>query len=99
MIFADAATPAAGPHASGSPEHRIHRLHFNGTDVLTWVVHRHPTIASLLGVAVIGARLRRPRRSGPTDALELLTILGVLMVTQGLIGSVQYELRLPREIV
>ncbi len=31
--------------------------------------------------------------------IEPLTVLGVLMAAQGLIGSVQYELRLPSDMV
>jgi heme a synthase len=33
------------------------------------------------------------------DALEPLTVLGILLAAQGLIGSVQYELRLPTDMV
>ena len=38
-----------------------------------------------------------PRRA--QDALEPLTVLGVLLAAQGLVGSVQYELRLPTDMV
>ncbi len=98
-IFAGTAATAAGPHAGGSPGQRIHRLHFKGADTLMWVVHRHATIAALFGVAVIGVWLLRRHRGASQDALEPLTVLGVLLAAQGLIGSVQYELRLPTDIV
>jgi cytochrome c oxidase assembly protein subunit 15 len=98
-IFAGTAATAAGPHAGGSPGQRIHRLHFKGTDTLQWVVHEHATIAALFGVAVIGVWLLRRRRGVGQDALEPLTVLGVLLAGQGLIGSVQYELKLPTDIV
>src|SRR2546421_161649 len=61
-IFAGTAATAAGPHAGGSPGQRIHRLHFEGTGTLNWVVHRHATIAALFGLAVIGAWFLRRRR-------------------------------------
>lgn len=97
-IFAGTAATAAGPHSGGVSGQRVHRLTFKGTDTLTWVVHRHATIAALLGVAVIGVWLLA-RRRGPDRVIEPLTILGVLMAAQGLIGSVQYELRLPSDMV
>ena len=98
-IFAGTAATAAGPHAGGSPGQRIHRLHFKGQDTLTWVVHRHATIAAVFGVAVIAVWLLRRRRGATQDALEPLTVLGLLMAAQGLVGSVQYELKLPTDIV
>ncbi len=98
-IFAGTAATAAGPHAGGSPGQRIHRLHFKGNDTLMWVVHRHATIAALFGVAVIGVWLLRRHRGASQDVLEPVTVLGILLAAQGLIGSVQYELRLPTDIV
>ncbi len=98
-IFAGTATTAAGPHAGGSPGQRIHRLHFKGGDTLTWVVHRHATIAAVFGVAVIAVWFLRRRRGASADALEPLTVLGVLIAAQGLVGSVQYELKLPSDMV
>jgi cytochrome c oxidase assembly protein subunit 15 len=98
-IFAGTATTAAGPHAGGSPGQRIHRLHFKGEDTLTWLVHRHATIAALFGIAVIGVWLLRRRRGASEDALEPLMVLGILLAAQGLVGSVQYELKLPSDMV
>jgi cytochrome c oxidase assembly protein subunit 15 len=98
-IFAGTAATAAGPHAGGSPGQRIHRLHFKGADTLMWLVHRHATIAAVFGLAVIGAWLLRRRRGASQDALEPLTVLGILLAAQGLVGSVQYELKLPSDMV
>ncbi|MGI8506342.1 MAG: hypothetical protein ACR2MK_05970, partial [Solirubrobacteraceae bacterium] len=89
----------AGPHAGGSPGQRIHRLHFDGAGTLMWVIHRHATIAALFGVAVLAVWLLRRHRGAGDDALEPLTVLGVLVAAQGLVGSVQYELRLPSDMV
>jgi len=98
-IFAGTAATAAGPHAGGSPGQRIHRLHFKGADTLTWVVNQHATIAAVLGVAVIAVWLLRRHRGAGEGALEPLTVLGVLVAAQGLVGSVQYELHLPTDMV
>jgi cytochrome c oxidase assembly protein subunit 15 len=98
-IFAGTAATAAGPHAGGSPGQRIHRLHFKGADTLMWIIHRHATIAAVFGVAVIAVWLLRRRRGASVDALEPVTVLGVLVAAQGLVGSVQYELKLPSDMV
>jgi cytochrome c oxidase assembly protein subunit 15 len=98
-IFAGTATTAAGPHSGGFSGQVVHRLHFKGADTLSWTVHQHATIAALFGVAVIGVWLLQRRRGASQRTLEPLTVLGVLMAAQGLVGSVQYELRLPSEMV
>jgi heme A synthase len=63
------------------------------------VIHRHATIAALFGVAVIAVWLLRRHRGASQEALEPLMVLGVLLAAQGLVGSVQYELKLPTDIV
>ncbi len=98
-IFAGTAATAAGPHAGGSPGQKIHRLTFEGADTLMWVIHRHATVAAVFGVAVIGVWFLMRHRGADDKALEPLTILGVLLAAQGLVGSVQYELHLPTDMV
>jgi cytochrome c oxidase assembly protein subunit 15 len=98
-IFAGTAATAAGPHSGGVSGQHVHRLHFKGADTLTWVVHRHATIAALFGIAVIAVWLFHRRRGASEQVLEPLTALGVLLAAQGLVGSVQYELKLPTDIV
>jgi cytochrome c oxidase assembly protein subunit 15 len=99
-IFAGTAATAAGPHSGGLSDQRIHRLHFKGADTLMWIVHRHATIAAVFGVAVIGVWYLHRRRGAASERLmEPLTVLGVLLAAQGLVGSVQYELHLPADMV
>ena len=98
-IFAGTAATAAGPHAGGSPGQRIHRLHFKGAATLTWVIHRHATLAAVLGIAVIAVWFLYRRRGGSEGVIESLTLLGILIAAQGLVGSVQYELHLPSDMV
>jgi cytochrome c oxidase assembly protein subunit 15 len=98
-IFAGTAATAAGPHSGGVTGQHVHRLHFKGADTLSWVVHRHATIAAIFGIAVVAVWLLR-RRQGVTERdLEPLTVLGLLVAAQGLVGSVQYELALPADMV
>jgi cytochrome c oxidase assembly protein subunit 15 len=98
-IFAGTAATAAGPHSGGFTGQVVHRLHFKGADTLTWTIHQHATIAALFGVAVIAVWLLERRRDPSARTLEPLTVLGVLLAAQGLVGSVQYELKLPSEMV
>jgi cytochrome c oxidase assembly protein subunit 15 len=98
-IFAGTVASAAGPHGGGFTGQVVHRLHFKGADTLTWAVHQHAAIGALFGVCVIGVWFLRRRRGATGDALEPLTLLGVLLAAQGLVGSVQYELHLPSDMV
>ena len=98
-IIAGSFTSAAGPHGGGFHGQHVTRLTFKGAGTLTWLVHQHATIAVIFGLAVIGVWFLRRRRGSGSQELEPLTVLGVLLAAQGLVGSVQYELKLPAEIV
>jgi heme a synthase len=98
-IFAGTAATAAGPHSGGFTGQVVHRLHFKGADTLMWTIHQHATIAAIFGVLVIGVWFLERRRGASAGQLEPLTVLGVLLAAQGLVGSVQYELKLPSEMV
>jgi cytochrome c oxidase assembly protein subunit 15 len=98
-IFAGTAATAAGPHSGGFTGQVVHRLHFKGAGTLDWTIHQHATIAAIFGVAVIGVWFLQRHRGASSQDLEPLTVLGVLLAAQGLVGSVQYELKLPSEMV
>jgi cytochrome c oxidase assembly protein subunit 15 len=98
-IFAGTAATAAGPHSGGIKGQHVHRLHFKGANTLSWTIHQHATIAAVFGVCVIGVWLLLRRRRASERMLEPVTVLGVLLAAQGLVGSAQYELALPAEMV
>jgi cytochrome c oxidase assembly protein subunit 15 len=99
-LFAGTAATAAGPHSGGNLGQHIKRLTIEGPDTLQWAVHQHATIAAVFGVATILVwLLKRKRTGGVLDPLEPLTVLAILLAAQGLVGSVQYELKLPGEMV
>ena len=98
-LFAGTVATAAGPHSGGHVGQHIRRLTFKGSDTLVWAVHQHATVAVLFGLAVIAAWLLKRRQFGSLDPTEPLTVLGILVAAQGLVGSVQYELRLPAQMV
>lgn len=99
VLFAGTVATASGPHAGGEGDQLIHRFHFKGASTLTWVIHRHAVLATTLGLLVILAWFMARRRGGSVQLVETLTVVGVLMAAQGLVGSVQYELQLPADIV
>jgi cytochrome c oxidase assembly protein subunit 15 len=98
-LIAGTAATAAGPHSGGLVGQHVKRLAIEGPDTLQWAVHQHATIAAVFGIATIGAWLLKRRRGIALDPLEPLTVLGIMLAAQGLIGSVQYELHLPAELV
>lgn len=98
-IFAGTVATAAGPHGGGFTGQVVHRLHFRGAGTLEWAVHQHATIAAVFGVLVIAVWFLLRRRGVSERAIEPVTVLGVLLAAQGLVGSVQYELKLPAEMV
>jgi cytochrome c oxidase assembly protein subunit 15 len=98
-IFAGTAATAAGPHAGGQPGQLIHRFNFKGGRTLEWLVHQHGIVAALLGVTTIGVWLLLRRRESNPRLQEAVTVIGVLLAGQGLLGSVQYQLKLPAEMV
>ncbi|MGO9822100.1 MAG: COX15/CtaA family protein [Solirubrobacteraceae bacterium] len=98
-IFAGTVATASGPHSGGFTGQVVHRLHFKGADTLAWAVHEHATVAAIFGVAVIGVWFLERHRGAAPDVMEPLTMLGVLLAAQGLVGSVQYELKLPSQMV
>ncbi len=83
-IFAGTVATAAGPHAGGDDGQ---------------LIHRHATFAAALGCGVILAWFLARRRDENQALVEALTVAGVLMAAQGLLGSVQYSLELPADLV
>ncbi len=90
---------AAGPHSGGLVGQHVKRLTFKGPDTLQWAVNQHATLAAAFGVLTILVWLLKRSRVGELDPLEPLTVMGVLLAAQGLVGAVQYELKLPGQMV
>jgi heme a synthase len=98
-IFAGTVATGAGPHSGGIKGQDVHRLTFKGAKTLEWAVNQHATIGVLFGVAVIATWAVKMRRRGSVNMFDPLTLLGVTLAGQGLLGSVQYELKLPAGMV
>ncbi len=101
-LFGGTLATAAGPHSGGlrSQLHEIVRLTIHGKDTLEWAVNLHGTIATVLGISTIFVWLLKVKRSGnQVDPTSPLTVMGILLAGQGILGAVQYELKLPAGMV
>ncbi len=98
-IFAGTVATAAGPNAGGFGAQRIHRLTFKGADTLSWTIHQHAAIAALFGVCALATWFALGRWGADAKLRDAVSALVLLLAAQGLVGSVQYELHLPGEMV
>ncbi len=98
-LAAGTVATAAGPHAGGEGTHDIvPRLDWRGAGTLDWAIHQHGALATLLGLSAVGVWfLIRSRADEQTR--NAVTAACVLVACQGLVGSAQYALHLPAEIV
>ncbi len=99
LLFAGTAATAAGPHSGGAVGQHLKRLTFKGADTLTYIVHWHGVIATMFGLIVIGVWLLKRNRGEMLRLTEPLTVVGLLMAVQGVVGAIQYEAGLPSELV
>jgi cytochrome c oxidase assembly protein subunit 15 len=98
-IAAGTVATASGPHAGAHAGQLVHRFAFEGNGTLEWVVQRHAAIATVYGLAAIGVWLVLRRPSGDRRALRPLSVVIGLLALQGVLGGVQWWLKLPTEIV
>jgi cytochrome c oxidase assembly protein subunit 15 len=98
-ILAGTIATASGPHAGAHAGQLVHRFTFEGAATLEWVVQRHAVIATAFGLAAIAVWLLLRRPDGDRRALRPLTWVLALLALQGIVGGVQWELKLPTEIV
>jgi len=99
-IFVGTAATAAGPHAGGEGTgDEIRRLEFRGADTLDWAIKQHARIAFAMGVLALGVWLLLRRRGAPADVRRPVTEVLALLAVQGAVGTLQYALELPAELV
>lgn len=91
---------ASGPHGGGSGTgDYVQRFDVHGTGTLEWVVQRHGAIAAIFGIAVVVAWVVARTRGAGSRLVLTLTIAGLLVAIQGVIGLIQYGLELPAGLV
>jgi cytochrome c oxidase assembly protein subunit 15 len=91
---------ASGPHGGGSGTGDIvQRFDIHGTGTLEWVVQRHGAISAIFGIAVVVAWILARTRGAGTRLTLTLTLAGLLVAIQGVVGLIQYGLELPAGLV
>jgi cytochrome c oxidase assembly protein subunit 15 len=98
-ILAGTIATGSGPHAGEFEGQFVTRFDFMGHDTLEWVVQRHAVLAAIYGFAAIGVWFYLRRPGGDRRALKPLTLVLLLLLAQGIVGYIQWELELPSEIV
>ena len=98
-IAAGTVATASGPHAGAHAGQLVHRFDFEGAGTLEWVVQRHAVLATVFGVATIAVWLLLRRPGGDSRAVGPLTAVIGLLALQGVVGGLQWWLKLPSEIV
>jgi cytochrome c oxidase assembly protein subunit 15 len=98
-ILAGTIATASGPHAGAHEGQLVHRFDFEGGSTLEWVVQRHSAIATIFGLAAIGVWLLLRRPGGDNRAVRPLSAMIGLLALQGVVGGIQWALKLPSEIV
>jgi cytochrome c oxidase assembly protein subunit 15 len=98
-ITAGTVATASGPHAGAHAGQLVHRFTFEGAGTLEWVVQRHAAIATVFGLAAIAVWLLLRRPGGDGRAVRPLTAVIALLALQGVVGGVQWWLKLPGELV
>src|SRR5215211_5078846 len=82
-VFLGTAATASGPHAGGAGTGDvIDRLEWRGDDTLSWIVHQHGRLATILGFAAVGIWILLRRRGSPR-ARRSMTLLCCLIAAQG----------------
>jgi heme a synthase len=99
-IFAGTAATAAGPHAGASGTGEIvKRFSFRGADTVNWLINRHGVLAALLGVLAVAVWFVARRGGADRELQTRLTRICLLLAAQGVLGIVQFHLKLPSELV
>src|SRR5881394_483591 len=98
-IAAGTIATASGPHAGAHAGQLVHRFSFEGSSTLEWVVQRHAAIAMIFGLAAIVVWLLLRRSGGDGRAARPLSAVIALLALQGVVGGLQWWLKLPGELV
>jgi cytochrome c oxidase assembly protein subunit 15 len=100
VLFLGTLSTAAGPHPGASKTGEVvSRLHFKGGDTLVWMIHWHGRFSTFFGLCAIAAWFYARRRQATPQVRRALTVLCLLLATQGVVGFVQYETGLPAGLV
>lgn len=96
-LFAGTLATAAGPHpGSAGTGEVIPRIDWIALDAM---IHWHGRTGTLLGIASVVAWYLARKHGASRPLMRALTILCLLVASQGVVGFAQYELDLPAGLV
>lgn len=99
-LWAGTLATAAGPNSGGSAtDDVVERFDVHGTGTLEWIVQRHGAIAALFGLMIVTAWGVAKWRGAGERLTLVLTLAGMLVAVQGMLGLIQYGLELPGGLV
>jgi cytochrome c oxidase assembly protein subunit 15 len=99
-LFMGTAATAAGPnHGGSSTGDEVERLDLKGEETLDFMIHQHGAVATVFGLAVVGAWFVARRRGAGSELTDPLLLTGILLGSQGAIGAAQYAMELPEGLV
>jgi heme a synthase len=97
VLFAGTVATAAGPHpGSAGTGEVVPRIDWLGVDAL---IKWHGRTGTVLGLLALGCWWLARRHGGTRALLRSLTVVCLLVASQGVVGLVQYELELPAGLV
>jgi cytochrome c oxidase assembly protein subunit 15 len=92
-------TTASGPHPGAHDDQIVQRFDFKGAGTLAWMVERHGAIAAIFGIAALAVLALLMRPGGERRAVKPLMVMLGLLAVQGALGIIQYQAKLPAELV
>src|SRR3954447_6363007 len=100
VLFLGTVSTASGPHpgSSGTGE-VVTRLSFHGGDTMTWVIHWHGRFSTLFGISAVALWFFLRKKQASPQLRKAVTVLCLLLATQGAVGGIQYAAGLPAELV
>lgn len=99
-IVGGTAASAAGPHAGGEGTGDVvARIEWWGVDTLDRMVHYHGALATVFGLAAVGVWWLARQRRASDHVRDPLTLTCILLAAQGVVGSAQFAMELPAEMV
>lgn len=100
VIFVGTAATAAGPLTGGEGTgDLVPRLDFRGAETMDWLIRNHARLAAVLGVGAVALWLAQRRRGATAQQRRAVFWVCWLVAAQGVVGTTQYLLELPAELV
>jgi heme a synthase len=99
VLFLGTVATGSGPHPGTNGDEVATRLSFHGAGTMDWVIHWHGRFSTVLGLSAVALWLYLRRIEAGAGLRRAVTTLCVLLATQGVVGAIQYETKLPAGVV